>query len=140
MFCSKFRILIIFQNIILMSIFSFQFLQDSSYFCSAILNVQYLSHSFLTSIYIILLFRCFPELRPLSASIIGLYLIAMDVFSDLVVVFFFIMEANYLFAVLQLLFVITGQIVGATADAFGDQKDILSVADKVMAATGFGSV
>ena len=137
---SKFCVLIIFQNFILLIIVLSQNFDDSLYFCSSMVNVQYIVHSFFIPIYIFLLFRTVPQLRPLSTSLIGLYLVALDVYSDLVVVYFFIDETEYVFAVLQLLFVITGQVVGAVSDVFARDFEQLSVVDKVIASLGFGRI
>ena len=124
----------------LLIIFWAQQFDDSYYFCTSMVNVQYISHSFLIPIYIFLLFRSVPQLRGLATSLIGLYLVAIDVWSDLVVVYFFIEETEYIFAALQLAFVITGQVVGAASDVFARDFGQLSVVDKIMASVGFGRI
>ena len=140
LFLSEFRILIIFQNFILLIIFLSQQFNDSDYFCSIMVNVQYIAHSFLIPIYIFLLFKSVPRLRGLATSLIGLFLVAVDVYSDLVVVYVFFEETEYIFAILQVSFIITGQVVGATSDVFGEHSENLSVIDKVTAFFGFGRI
>ena len=137
---SEFRSLTIFQNVILLSIFLLGKLSNSIYFCSAVVNVQYIVHSFCIPIYIFLLFKSLPSIRLLSTSLFGLYLTAFDLFSDFVVVFYFIVEQEPIFAFLQLMFIVTGQVVGAISDVFGSEHGSYSVIDKVMAVTGFGRI
>ena len=137
---SEFRILTLLQNSILLIIFLSARLSDSVYFCSAVVNVQYIVHSFFIPIYIFFLFRSIKQLRPLSMSLIGAFLVAFDVFTDLVVAFYFIEERMPIFAALQMLFIITGQVVGAIVDVFGDEMDEVTRTDKVMALLGFGRI
>ena len=137
---SEFRILVIFQNFILMIIVLAQQFDESQYFCSVMVNAQYIAHSFLIPIYIFLLFKSVPPLQGLAMSLIGLFLVAIDVYSDFLVVYFFIQENEYIFAFLQMSFIITGQVVGAMSDVFGEHSENLAVIDKVMASVGFGRI
>ena len=137
---SEFRILTLLENLILLIIFLAAWLSDSVYFCSAVINVQYIVHSFFIPIYIFLLFRSIEQLRPLSMSLVGAFLVAFDVFTDLVVTFYFIEERMPIFAALQMLFIITGQVVGAIVDVFADERDEVTRTDKVMALLGFGRI
>ena len=137
---SEFRVLAVIQNLTLFLIFMFKWFDDSGYFCSAIVNVQYILHSFFIPIYIFLFFHSLPALQRLKISLLGLYLVALDVFLDMVVVFFFIAETEYIFAVLQVLAIISGQVAGAVSDVSDEQHGDFTFTDKLMAATGFGRV
>ena len=137
---SNFRILTILQNVILLLIVLVDLVKanDSQYFCFAIINVQYFVHSFSIPVYILLLFDSLPTLNRLKISIIGIYFVCIDVFSDFVVVYFFIDETEYLFAVLQIIAIIAGQTIGAVSDVFSKIHEDFTTADKVMALMGFG--
>ena len=137
---SEFRSLTLFHNVMLLLIYLAECGSDTIYLCSAVVNVQYIVHSFCIPIYIFLLFKAIPLLQPLSTSLFGLYICAFDKFSDLVVVFYFIVEQEPIFAALQLLFIVTGQVVGAISDVVVDVDDSYSVTDKLMAITGFGRI
>ena len=137
---SEFRILAMLQNVALLLIVFAKYSTNSQWFCKSVVNVQYLIHSFLIPIYIMLLFRSIPQLRPLASSLVGIYLVAVDIYSDMVVVFFFINETEYIFAGLQILVIITGQVVGAITDVFEGGNDKFTTTDKVMAGLGFGRI
>merc|ERR1719361_2557954 len=131
--------MVIVNNIVLIGLFMMSFL-DSSHtsFCEWTINLQYLLHSGSVPVFIILFFRSISTMKPWTVSLIGLYLLSFDVFSDLLVTYYFIEEDEPIFAVLQITFVITGQIVGAISDVFGEHNGTTTTTDKVMTFCGFG--
>ena len=137
---TKYRVLVLFYFLIMGSTAAFVVVDVVGLLCKEIVNISYITHSFFIPMYIVLFFRLIPTLKPWSTSLFGMYLVAFDVFSDFVVVFFFIAENEPIFAFLQISFIITGQIVGAVSDVFGEHNDELSAIDKVMALTGFGRI
>lgn len=68
------------------------------------------------------------------------YVVAFDVFSDIVVIFYFINDNGPIFAALQMLFIIAGQVVGAITDVLGDRSGNASRTDLVMALLGYGRI
>ena len=136
--------LAVFHNVILAIISSFDLVLINtnlgSSFCSSILNIQCIVLSLTIPIYIILLFRSIPTLKQWTMSLVGIYLVAFEVFSDFVVIYYFIDEKQVILVVLQIAFIVFGQVIGAVADAFGRHRDELSVTDKVMASVGFARI
>ena len=92
---------------------------------------------------IIYLFWVIKPLKRFTISIISIYLVTLDVLTDILVIFYWIFRGDYIWAIIQIMFILIGQIFGAFSSYIvHEDKEISSVSltrvDKIMSFLGFG--
>eukprot|EP01083_Nonionella_stella_P301135 1031525_1 len=102
-------------------------------------TVPYSIHCVSIPLYIIIIFATIEELKKWKLSIISMYLVSFDIVTDIIVIYYFIVETHdYIFAILQISFILTGQVFGAFSDNLSAISDIkLTTTDKVASLFGF---
>ena len=107
--------------------------------CLYVINVVYITYSFIIPIYIILIFFAIKELRNWKFSLISMYLVSFDVITNFVVIYYFLQNDDYFFASLQILFTFLAHIFGSFSNnLFGAEYNNLSKCDKILSFTGLG--
>eukprot|EP01083_Nonionella_stella_P060332 157591_1 len=131
------RYVILLYNTILGIIASFDIV--NTLICMHVINVQYLTHALMAPIYIILIFFTIKELKQWKLDLIHIYLALFNVFTDIVVVYYFFTSGEYIFAALQLLFIVLGQIFSSFSNSCSDiyDHDELTATDKIFSFLGF---
>eukprot|EP01083_Nonionella_stella_P210399 761734_1 len=102
-------------------------------------TLAYSIHCVIIPLYIIIIFATIEELKKWKLSIISMYLVSFDIVTDIIVIYYFIVETHdYIFAILQISFILTGQVFGAFSDNLSAISDIkLTTTDKVASLFGF---
>eukprot|EP01083_Nonionella_stella_P268887 909271_1 len=108
--------------------------------CYYVLNIQYIALSMFVPIYIIIIFWMFKELNRWKTGLISMYLISFDLISDVFVIYQFLQNHDYQFAVLQIAFMIFGQTIGAFSGIWSDHGYQLNVLDRILNFLGFSDM
>ena len=138
--CTQFKFLMIFETLVFATIFAFDFVTNSNSLCMSAVNVAFIVQAFSIPAFVVLLFYSFENLRDFCLSVFSSYLVLFDIYSDFIVIYYFFKDDHPLFALSQIAFIVLGQIVGAVADIFVGNTDDLSTADRLLSASGFGSL
>ena len=111
-------------------------------FC-LIVNVQYVVYTLFVPLMVFLIFDAKSESIPKewTRSLVGIFLVSFDVFTSLFVVYAFVESCDYIFAVLQCLCIVAGQVGGAVLDIVtGDDTHKMTKMDKIMGIFGFSHI
>jgi len=101
-------------------------------------NINYIVHALLIPFYVSRIFSTVDELKKLSKGIISMYLIAFDVVTDIIVIYYFIQSGDYYFAVFQILCIFIGKLFGAFSHSIFNDGVILTRMDKILSFFGLG--
>ena len=133
---SEGRYLIIFYHIIAGIVALFGVLDDSICY---VIKFPFITNSIMFPLYIILIFMTFPEIKRFKFDIMGMYLVAFDEVTDIIVIIYFFGTGDYLFAVIQIFCILSGNVFGAFSNnLFGEEYKALTKADKIVSLAGFG--
>eukprot|EP01083_Nonionella_stella_P196484 722940_1 len=132
------RLPIIMYNVMILIITAFGW--KVAYMCSMIININFVVHALFIPLYIMVIFYSVKELSQWKTDLIQMYLVAFDIVTDIIVIYYFANNKHYIFAVLSSIFIVLGQIVGTFSEhCTGHKSETLTTTDKIMAALGFSS-
>ena len=106
--------------------------------CS-VMKLPFMIYSLTFPIYIILIFFTVKQISQFKVDVIGILLVAFDEITDIVVIIYFFNTNDYLYAIIQIFCIVSGNIFAAVSNQlFGDEYKELTKADKIFSFFGFG--